>query len=125
MATQDACGFQYWPMFSLDTGEHVGCCGLQPRDPAAGVLELGYYVRHGHWGRGYAAEAAQAVISHAFGALGVRGLFAGHHEDNQASRRILENLGFRYTHHEFYPPAGLDEPCYLLRGNPAAATLAR
>jgi len=27
---QEKFGFQYWPIFSLDTGEHVGCAGLRP-----------------------------------------------------------------------------------------------
>jgi [ribosomal protein S5]-alanine N-acetyltransferase len=26
-------GVQYWPIFLLANGEHVGCCGLKPRDP--------------------------------------------------------------------------------------------
>ena len=30
-------GIQYWPVFLLRTGEHVGCCGLQPHNPNTGV----------------------------------------------------------------------------------------
>jgi len=41
-------------------------------------------------------------------------LFAGHHPENHASRRILSKLGFRLTHEEFYPPTGLLHPSYLL-----------
>ena len=32
MATQAEHGVQYWPVFLLDDGAHVGCCGLRPHD---------------------------------------------------------------------------------------------
>ena len=56
---------------------------------------------------------SRAVIAHAF-ATGAKALFAGHHPDNASSRSVLEKLGFRYTHHELYPPTGLQHPCYRL-----------
>ena len=107
-------GVQYWPIFSAETGDHIGCCGLQPRKPAEGICELGFQLRAAFWGRGFAREAAEAVVVHAFSALGVRALYAGHHPDNRASRGVLTRLGFHYTHEEFYPPTGQIEPCYLL-----------
>jgi RimJ/RimL family protein N-acetyltransferase len=112
IATERTHGFQYWPVFSR-SGEHLGCCGLKPRAP--GMPELGFYFRYAAWGRGYATEAAAAVIAHAFGELRIDALFAGHHHENHGSRHALAKLGFRYTHHELYPPTGLDEPCYVLR----------
>ena len=53
-------------------------------------------------------------MGYAFNTLGVKGLFAGHNPGNAASRRVLEKLGFRYTHDEYYPPTGLNHPSYLL-----------
>ena len=108
-------GVQYWPIFQLETGEHVGCCGLQPHKPAEGIFELGFQLRVAFWRRGFASEAAAAVVTRAFTTLGILALYAGHHPDNQASRAVLKHLGFRYTHDEFYPPTGRIEPCYLLR----------
>jgi ribosomal-protein-alanine N-acetyltransferase len=106
-------GFAYWPIFT-HAGDHVGCCGLKPREPARHIHELGFYLRPTFWGRGLAVEAAQSVIAHAFGSLGAASLFAGHHPENHGSRRTLEKLGFRYTHHELYPPTGLQHPGYEL-----------
>ena len=106
---------QYWPVFLLLTGEHVGCCGLQPYKPNAGVCELGFQLRKTFWRHGYAREAAESAITHGFTTLEINGLYAGHHPNNLGSRRLLEALGFRYTHHEFYPPTRQVEPCYLLR----------
>ena len=108
-------GVQYWPIFLLATGEHVGCCGLQPHKPADAIYELGFQLRVPFWGCGLAREAAEAVVTRAFTTLGIRALYAGHHPDNHASGGVLKRLGFHYTHDEFYPPTGQIEPCYLLR----------
>jgi RimJ/RimL family protein N-acetyltransferase len=112
-------GVSYWPMF-LAGGAHAGCCGLRPRDPARRIYEIGFYLRPEHWGQGHAIEAAGAVIAFAFDALAATSLFAGHHPENQASQKTLGKLGFRYTHHELYPPTGLQHPSYELRQAPAS-----
>lgn len=116
IATARQHGVQYWPIFRLDDGKHVGCCGLRPRDPKKRIYELGFHIRSAHWGRGYASEAARAVIAYAFGRLGARSLFAGHGPGNDASRRVLEKLRFRHTHDELYEATGLNHPCYRLEG---------
>jgi [ribosomal protein S5]-alanine N-acetyltransferase len=107
-------GFQYWPIFQLPDGEHVGCAGLRPYRPDEGVLELGFHLRPAFWGQGLAAEAGRAVIDFAFCSLDAQALFAGHHPENAASRRVLLKLGFRYSHDEYYEATGLLHPSYLL-----------
>lgn len=114
MATLRSHGVQCWPVFLLASGEHLGCCGLRPYAPDEKIYELGFHLKMAHWGRGYAREAARAVIGHAFEALGARGLFAGHHPANETSQRLLATLGFRYTHDEPYAPTGLSHPSYRL-----------
>jgi RimJ/RimL family protein N-acetyltransferase len=106
--------FQYWPMFLLESGAHAGCAGLKPYDLSQGIIEMGFQLRAEHFGRGLALEAGRAVVAHAFRISGARALFAGHHPDNAASRRVLEKLGLRYTHSELYPPTGLMHPSYRL-----------
>jgi len=114
IATERAHGIQYWPMFLLRTGEHVGCCGLRPQGPSRGVLEIGVHVRSDRWRRGCATEATRTVIAYAFDILDVSALFAGHHPHNRVSRALLEKLGFAYVHDEFYAPSGLYHPSYRL-----------
>ncbi len=106
-------GVQYWPVFDLASGAHLGCCGLRPRPGETEVFELGYQLRPEAWGRGIAAEAARGVIAWA-SAGRATALIAGHHPRNDASRAILVKLGFTYTHDEIYPPTGQMEPCYRL-----------
>ena len=114
ISTMQSHGIQYWPMFLLATGEHVGCCGLRPYKSEKRIVEIGVHLRRAFWGQGYAPEATRAVMGYAFNTLGVKGLFAGHNPANEASRRLLEKLGFRYTHAEYYPPTGLNHPSYRL-----------
>ena len=114
IATQRSHRIQYWPFFLLAGGEFIGCAGVRPYRTEENVLELGVHLCSAFWGRGYAREAAQAVIGYAFTELGASGLFAGHHPSNTSSRILLEKLGFRFTHEELYPPTGLNHPSYFL-----------
>lgn len=108
---------QYWPIFLLETGENVGCCGVRPYDFSKGIYEIGFHIRSKFWKQGFATEAANAVIVHAFQKLGAKKLFAGHNPKNTGSPFVLKKLGFRYTHDEFYEPTGLMHPSYVLDKN--------
>lgn len=121
IAMQDAHGIQYWPVFLLDSGDLIGCCGLRPYRPDERVEELGVHLRPPYWGKGYASETARVVIAHAFGERKLQALFAGHHPHNDASRGLLLKLGFRHTHDEYYAPTGLQHPSYLLTREEFAA----
>lgn len=78
---------------STAPAELIGCVGLTPDGDQ---VELGYWFARAHWGKGYASEAARAVISLAR-TLGHRHLRAGHFVDNPASGRVLRKIGFRPT----------------------------
>jgi len=58
--------------------------------------DLGFWLGEPHWGRGYATEAARAVVDFAFVTHGFRRLAAGCRITNAASRRVLEKCGFQY-----------------------------
>ena len=76
------------------TGELIGSVGLAPGDAEA--AELGYWIARAQWGKGYAPEAARAVLRLAR-TLGHERLVAGHFVDNPASGRVLAKIGFRPT----------------------------
>ena len=69
----------------------VGSCGLARRP--SGSVELGYWIAKPFWGLGYATEACTALVDIAR-ALGLTSLQASHFQDNPASGRVLEKLGF-------------------------------
>jgi RimJ/RimL family protein N-acetyltransferase len=76
-------------------GEAIGGIGIHP--DRMEHPELGYWLGEPYWGKGYATEAATALIAHAFTEWGLNTLVAGHYWDNHASGRVLTKLGFRYT----------------------------
>lgn len=78
----------------------IGGVGLSN---TTGEAELGYWLTPGAWGRGYATEAAAAMLDHARHALGARRVQAGHFADNPASGRVLRKLGFVATGSVPYP----------------------
>jgi RimJ/RimL family protein N-acetyltransferase len=85
-------GWGAWLVFRGD--ELVGDAGfLAP--PAGGEVELGYAVRPEHRGRGYATEAARALVEWALAQPGVDRVVAEFEHDNVASKRVLERVGMR------------------------------
>ena len=88
-------GFSFWPVIERATGELVGEAGLFPLAPGGPDISLGYAFGAAYWGRGYATEAATAVLAEAFGPLGMRRVVAITREANTGSRNVLRKLGFR------------------------------
>jgi RimJ/RimL family protein N-acetyltransferase len=82
-------------VITLASGAVIGGCGFEMRDGPA--PEIGYWLGTAHWGKGYATEAARALIDHAFGDLDFTSLQAGARVTNPASRRVLEKCGFQWT----------------------------
>ena len=58
------------------------------------TAEIGYTLHAWARGRGYATEAAAALIDHLVDEIGVHRLEASTHPENVASNRVLERLGF-------------------------------
>ncbi|MCM1217455.1 MAG: GNAT family N-acetyltransferase [Lachnospiraceae bacterium] len=105
-------GIQYWQIYELTTTAFIGCCGLRPHQENS--YEIGFHLLPEFWGKGYATEAAKAVITYAFTRLSADKLFAGHNPKNVNSPRILARLGFHYIGDEYYAPTGLYHPSYEL-----------
>jgi [ribosomal protein S5]-alanine N-acetyltransferase len=76
------------------TGEVIGMAGLQPHDD--GQFELGWWIWKEYWSRGYATEAAVAIVEHARNAMGLKRLVAVIDPPNLASTRVAEKLGMRF-----------------------------
>ena len=75
-------------------GRLIGACSIDPREEGP---ELGYWFGVSFWGRGYATEAARALIDYAFGDLGCETLHSGARVSNPAARRVLEKCAFQWT----------------------------
>jgi RimJ/RimL family protein N-acetyltransferase len=75
-------------------GAPIGVCSVDLREDGP---ELGYWLGVPYWSRGFATEAARALIDHAFGDLEHETLISGARVNNPASRRVLEKCGFQWT----------------------------
>ena len=80
-------------VITLD-GAPIGVCSVDLREDGP---EVGYWLGVPYWGRGFATEAARALIDHAFGDLEHDTLISGARVNNPASRRVLEKCGFQWT----------------------------
>ena len=69
----------------------VGTAGLRPLEDLG--LEIFYSLAPGSWGRGYATEAARAVLEHSLGPAGLPEVLAEVDEGNTASIAVIERLG--------------------------------
>ncbi|WP_158088577.1 GNAT family N-acetyltransferase [Thermoactinospora rubra] len=85
----EADGYGVWLI--EESGNPIGTAGLRPLDELG--LEVFYSLAPEAWGRGYATEAARAVIEHAFGTLGLPEVLAEVDEGNTASVAVAERLG--------------------------------
>ncbi|MCA1701094.1 MAG: GNAT family N-acetyltransferase, partial [Actinobacteria bacterium] len=72
----------------------TGEAGLFPLAEDRRDIALGYALGVDFWGRGYATEAARAVLDEAFGALAMSRVVAITRATNFRSRRVLGKLGF-------------------------------
>lgn len=59
-------------------------------------VELAYHFSRDSWNKGYATEAASAVLTHAFGRVGLDRVIALVVPGNVASWHVLEKAGMRY-----------------------------
>jgi RimJ/RimL family protein N-acetyltransferase len=77
------------------TGSVIGRCGFKGPPAADGVVEIAYGVDPDHQGKGYATEAAEALVIFAFGSGRVRVVRAHTLPEANASTRVLTKCGFR------------------------------
>ena len=71
----------------------VGTAGLMHIEQEHSQAEMGYWIAVDQWGRGFATEAAKALIEFGFNVLGLNRIYAHHMLRNPASGRVMEKLG--------------------------------
>jgi RimJ/RimL family protein N-acetyltransferase len=93
-------------MVHQSSGTVVGRCGFKG-PPTDGVVELAYGVSPEHQGKGYATEAAAALVSYALSYEGVRAVRAHTLPRQSASTRVLTKCGFHHVGEVIDPEDGL------------------
>ena len=82
-----------------ESGRLIGGCGIRAASRGNRSADMGYCLRKDAWGRGYATEAAEAVLAFGFDVLNNHRIVATCDTENLASARVLEKLGMRREAH--------------------------
>lgn len=78
-----------------DDSALLGAVSLRHMDREHACAELSFWLAPGVNGRGYATEAAAALVEHGFTELALNRIEAYHMVRNPASARVLSRLGFQ------------------------------
>jgi RimJ/RimL family protein N-acetyltransferase len=88
-------GFGLYAVELKDGGDTIGICGLLKRD-ALEAPDVGFALLPRFWSKGYAFEAAAAVLERGRAVHGLGRVLAITSPGNTASIQLLERLGFRF-----------------------------
>lgn len=97
----------------------LGFTGLHVPDFLPEVLpavEIGWRLARAAWDRGYATEAARAVVDFAFGPVGLDRLVSIARPENVASTNVMRKLGMTLERTTVHPALGGDVVVYELFG---------
>lgn len=96
-------GQGYWTLRPrADPSQFLGWVLLIPLDGVGPDIEIGWRLPKAQWGKGYAPEAAAAVLEHGFSVSDVSCVVADIHPENRSSQRVAEKLGFRFLTERFH-----------------------
>jgi ribosomal-protein-alanine N-acetyltransferase len=85
-------GLGTWRATRRDNGDFVGWFALKYISGTV-EIEVGYRLRHGAWGRGFATEGARELVRYGFEDLGLHRIIGVTHPDNLASQHVLRKIG--------------------------------
>ena len=92
VASYEQFGFGLYLTTLKESGTPIGMCGLLKRD-ALDDVDIGFAFVPEFWSKGFAIEAATAVMEHARRDFGLQRIVAVTNPDNVGSIRLLEKLG--------------------------------
>jgi RimJ/RimL family protein N-acetyltransferase len=101
-------GHGLWAVEVRTSGEFIGFVGLAvPTFEAAFTpcTEIGWRLATSAWGRGYATEAANAVLAMAFGPIGLNEVVSFTTGHNLRSQKVMQRIGMTRD-----PSADFDHP---------------
>jgi RimJ/RimL family protein N-acetyltransferase len=138
MSDPEVVRYLYWEVrtreevqaFLAERGSHVLAVQLPPDGPVIGEVllrpgseehrqgELGYVLSPAYQGKGYAAEAARAMLRFGFEDRGMHRIMARLDSRNKPSAALLERLGMRleahYVHDELFKGDWSDTLVYAM-----------
>ena len=100
-------------VYTKECNRYIGWCGIQ-YSKFLDHIELEYRYCRDSWLKGYATEAASAIIAETYRMPDIDRILACTHPQNIASIRVLEKLGFAHSGSKLSRASGLDIPVYRI-----------
>ena len=85
-----------WAIILREDERLIGSCGFVSQAPERHAAEIGYWLGKAYWGKGYAVEAARALMRFGFEQMHLERVEAKCFVENRAGQRVIEKLGMRY-----------------------------
>jgi RimJ/RimL family protein N-acetyltransferase len=86
--------YSMWAVSEHGDDTLIGWCGMQDL-PGSTDIEIGWILAAPYWGRGYATEAAAAVVAYGFERLALPAIVAVAMPENVKSTNVMRRLGMR------------------------------
>ena len=99
-------GIGRWATIEKSSGNFIGWSGLKfvtsVENNRSHFYDVGYRLLPKYWGKGYATEACKASLKYAFEIMNLNEVIGACHEENKASRRVLEKCGLSFKENYIY-----------------------
>lgn len=110
--------YTLWSVEERSSQQFIGFVGLNKTNwetPFTPNIEIGWRLAFSFWGKGYASEAAKAVLNYAFNELTLAEVVSFTVVDNWRSRKVMERIGMsRDSKDDFlHPKLGPDHSMAL------------
>lgn len=112
-------GHRTFAIVENESGKVIGSISFEPcsaafddADLGENKFEIGYVISKDFWNKGYATQALRGMVSYAFYVLHLDALTCGHFAGNEASKRVIEKVGFKYLKDDkFVDQMGTERDC--------------
>ncbi|NIZ00232.1 GNAT family N-acetyltransferase [Thalassospira lucentensis] len=99
--TQYGDGLGYWSIFAKSAPDiFIGWVLLIPEDAKGPDIEIGWRLHPDYWAKGFATEAALALVPHAFETLNLPRIVAGIDARNMGSIGVARKIGMTFQSHQ-------------------------
>lgn len=85
----------FFAIVEKESEELIGVCGVGGIEYDRTENEVFYHIGKAFWGKGYATEAAEAMLRYSFDQLGLSKIIGVAHPENIASNKVLERIGLK------------------------------
>lgn len=96
MKSYEENGWSRFPILLKNTDELIGFCGFMAIDDR---IDFGWRLAKAHWGKGYATEAAKAVLDLGISTYQFPEITCVVYKENKASINVIHKLGIPFDKH--------------------------